>query len=357
MTYLGEIATGRDNNLNLIRAVAASAVLVSHAVPISQGAGILEPLKALTGYKLGTQAVFVFFAISGFLISMSFQRSSSWTSFLVARFLRLLPGLIVSLVLVAFLLGPLVSSLGPLAYMAAPETYTFLIRNTILIAPQNTLPGVFETHPYPTVEGSIWTLFYEVVCYMGVFVIGVLGILGRPALVAIGMGFYGLAWFWVEAYGVSILRLERLQTLSLPFVIGVGFYVWRHMLVISVFGVIGLVLVAILARGTLAYEPALILALSYGTFYLAYVPGRRVARFLRSYNRLGDYSYGIYVYAFPLQGFAVWLFGPQTPAFNMAVAFPMTLLCAIASWHLVEGPAMALKPAIMRRLGPARGTG
>ena len=66
-TTLGDKATGRDNNLNLIRAVAASAVLVSHAYPIALGPDALQPLKALTGHSLGSLSVYVFFAISGFL--------------------------------------------------------------------------------------------------------------------------------------------------------------------------------------------------------------------------------------------------------------------------------------------------
>jgi len=88
MVYLGEKASGRDNNLNLIRAIAATAVLVSHAFPITLGPTASEPLVASTGHSLGGLSVYAFFAISGFLISMSFERTSSWLSFLTARFLR-----------------------------------------------------------------------------------------------------------------------------------------------------------------------------------------------------------------------------------------------------------------------------
>jgi len=201
MVFLKDVADGRDNNLNLIRAFAATAVLVSHAYPITLGPGAEEPLKALTGRTLGGLSVFAFFVISGFLISMSFMRSSSWQGFLVARFLRLVPGLVVSLLLVAFLLGPVVTTLSLGAYFTDPQTYGFVIRNTMLVFLQYDLPGVFETQPYPNVEGSIWTLIYEVACYMGVFVLGIVGMLRSKVWMALGFAAYLGVWFFIEIYG------------------------------------------------------------------------------------------------------------------------------------------------------------
>ena len=75
---LGELCNGRDNNFNLIRMVAASAVLVSHTFPITLGSGAPEPFEALLDRSLGSLAVMIFFAISGFLIARSFDRSRDW---------------------------------------------------------------------------------------------------------------------------------------------------------------------------------------------------------------------------------------------------------------------------------------
>jgi len=350
-TVLSDKASGRDNNLNLIRAVAATAVLVSHAYPIALGPDAIQPLKDLTGHSLGSLSVYVFFAISGFLITMSFERTSTYTSFMAARVLRLFPGLLISLLAVAFLLGPMVSTLGVAGYLTHIETYTFTIRNMLLYPLQYTLPGVFETQPYPSVEGSIWTLFYEVVCYMGVFVLGVIGILRRPMLVGAAFGAYLVIWFGIEWLDMPVNRIVRIQELSLPFVIGMAFYVWREKLPLSLIGVVALVGLTWAASATLAYDFVLALALSYATFWLAYIPGGLIRR----YNEIGDYSYGIYIYAFPLQGLAVWLMPGQQPLTNMAISFPLTLICAVASWHLIEGPAMAMKPKLLQVLGrPAR---
>ena len=112
MRRLGEVAQGRDNNFNLIRLCAATAVLVSHAWPLTRGPGTVEPLQRLTGHSLGTLAVYVFFAVSGFFVSASFARRASAADFLAARALRLFPALTVSLVLVTLLMGPLLTTLS-----------------------------------------------------------------------------------------------------------------------------------------------------------------------------------------------------------------------------------------------------
>lgn len=339
MKTLDMLATGRDNNLNLIRMIAASAVLVSHAFPIALGPGTPEPLKASFGYTLGTLSVFAFFIISGFLIAASYERSSSRRRFLAARTLRLFPGLIVSLLLVAFVMGPLVTTLPVAGYLTNPDTYTFIVRNTALISPQYTLPGVFEANPYPTVEGSIWTLVHEVACYVGVFILGLLGLLHRRWIMAGIFAAYLLVWFAVPLLDIDIHhKLEALRRLSLSFAFGTALYIWRDRIVLTWSVALGLIALAWLCIDTVFQAPMTVIALGYTLFWLAYVPGG----LLRRYNAIGDYSYGIYIYAFPVQGLMVWALGPMTPVENMLWAFPLTLALSVASWHLVEKPSLGL---------------
>ncbi len=349
MIRLGTVAQSRDNNFNLIRALAATAVLVSHAHPIALGPGAAEPLKALTGHSLGNISVQAFFVISGFLIAQSYERSRTRTRFVAARFLRLWPGLIVSILFVALLLGPVVTTLPAASYFGDTGTWTFVLRNITLLSVQFYLPGVFENLPYTAVEGSIWTLLHEVLCYVGLFMLGVLGVLGRP--LAMGMVFTAfLALYWgVQIADLSLHpKIDNLITLAMPFGVGTAFYIWRDRLPLSVFGIAGLGLLAWAVKGSLLYDPAFALALGYAVFWAAYVPGG----FLRAYNRLGDYSYGIYIYAFPLQGFAVWLLGPMTPWENIALSLPLVLIPSILSWHLVEKPGLALRGPLVAWLNP-----
>jgi peptidoglycan/LPS O-acetylase OafA/YrhL len=336
---LADAATGRNNNLNLIRMVAATAVLVSHAWPIALGPGTPEPLHALTGYSLGGLAVFAFFTISGFLIAASYDRSRTYRQFLLARTLRLFPALVVSLLLVAFVMGPLVTTLPLMAYLTDPGVYTFMVRNTALIVPQYTLPGVFETNPYPTVEGSIWTLVHEVACYIGVFLLGVAGLLRRRQMMAALFLAYLAGWLAVPVLGIGLHpRVDALRELSLPFALGAALYLWRDRIVLSPVIAMGLIAVTVLARDTVLQGPATVTALGYTLFWLAYVPGGAVRR----YNLIGDYSYGIYIYAFPIQGLMVWLLGPMTPMENILWSLPPTLAVSVLSWHIVEKPALSL---------------
>ena len=339
MVVLGRRTTGRDNNFNLIRMLAAVAVLVSHAWPVTKGAAAAEPLVGVMGASLGTLAVYVFFATSGFLITASLSRAASAPDFIAARALRLLPSLAVSVLLVALVIGPLVTTLPTDVYLLAPETWAFVLRNITVAKCQYTLPGVFDSNPLPVIEGSIWTLVHEVACYAFVLAAGVAGLFAhRRALVA-ALCAYGALWMLAALAPSLPHRLNDLRTLSLPFVMGMAAWVWRDRLPLNAALLGALIAVAALMRHTPAAFPALAVAITYATLWCAHIPGGRI----RDYNKLGDYSYGLYLYALPLQGLAVWLAGPMSPTENIAMALPVALSCAVLSWHLIEKPALTLR--------------
>lgn len=343
MVYLSDCYRDRDNNFNLIRMIAASCVLISHAWPLSGGGGGDEPLEALTGYSLGKISVFIFFVISGFLIAKSYERQPSLFTWARARVLRLFPALIVVLVLTTLVLGPLVTDLPLSTYFSQPETFLYVFRNLSLAFLQFDLPGVFQTNPFsPAINGSLWTLFYEVVCYGGVLVAGLLGALGNRWRMAAGLTAFFVLYLLVnlpQLADVVPFRLARLMFLGLPFAIGTAFYVWRDRLALHPAISVGLIVATVLVPGgSLFYEPLFMLALSHTVFVLGYLPKGAVL----NYNRLGDYSYGMYIYAFPAQQLAVHLFGPMSPVTNILLAFPVSLIFAILSWNHIERPALVL---------------
>lgn len=352
---LANVAGGRDNNFNLIRMIAASGVLVSHAFPIALGAGARQPFEAATGYTLGWISVAVFFAISGFLITRSFDRKSRIESWISARIARLFPALVVVTLLTAMLYGPVFTTLSTADYFSAPATYTYVPRNVTLVSLQFDLPGVFADHPYPrAINGSLWTLVHEVACYGGVFLAGVMGALASRRF------FLVLCALYLAAYVVTGLplvaeqlpgKLAAFRILSFPFAIGMALYVWRERVRLSWMVAAALAALAAVLRPTPLFEPVFIFAVAYTTFVLAYLPGG----FLRRYNELGDYSYGMYVYAFPMQQAAIALAGPMTPLENMALAFPVTLLLAIVSWYAVEKPSLDRRQILAQALVRLRG--
>ena len=299
--------------------------------------GADEPLSDLTGHSLGTLAVYAFFIISGFLITASFARSQNPRLFLQARALRLFPGLFASLMLVGFVLGPIVTDLPLASYLTNPELPLFVLQNMLLVSPAYTLPGVFETNPWPTVEGSIWTLVYEVACYLGVLIAGLFGVFRQPHRLMLTLFLYLVIWL---VMGMNLHpKLDALHRLSFPFAIGVLFFALRDRVPLTAWLLLPLITLRILASGTAAAEPAMALVLGYAVLWLAYVPRGH----LLAYNRLGDYSYGIYIYAFPLRGAVIWFFGRMPPGMNIAISLPITLFFAVLSWHLVEAPALRLR--------------
>lgn len=335
---LGEKLSTRDNNLNLIRILAAISVLVSHAWPISLGEGIDEPLERLTGNSLGWHAVLVFFSASGFLITASYMSGRGICAFMIARFARLFPGLAASLIVVALIIGPIVTDLPLRAYLYDLDTWHFLVRNIALVWPQYTLPGVFETNPYQAIEGSIWTLSYEVACYSGVALIGLTGVLARRDLAS------GVLVIWLaltllpSVAGLSTnARIINILALSQPFAFGAGAWLWRDRLSVSLWTSCALLALAVLTASTALADLVLALALTHLTLALAVM---RLGP-LSAYARAGDYSYGLYIYAFPVQGLIVWVWGGEMdPMLNIALSLPLTLAFAIPSWHLVERPAL-----------------
>jgi peptidoglycan/LPS O-acetylase OafA/YrhL len=340
MTSIGSVSRGRNNNFNLIRMLAAVAVLISHAWPISLGPHTEEPLEALLGYSLGEIAVYIFFSISGFLISASFDRSNSWRDFAAARFLRLFPALAVSITLVSLILGPLVSSLPLLTYLEHVETRQFLLHNLTLFSPRYNLPGVFETNPYPAIEGSIWTLIYETFCYVALFVVGSMGFIRWPLAFIGALGVYFL--FWVTPGPIDLRlsgQIENLRQLSLPFVTGSAFYVFRNKIPLTFSAAFTFIVISSFFRDMSLFPIFLTTTLTYLVLWLAFMPITP----LQLYNRLGDYSYGTYLYAFPVQGLVIWLFGPMCPLSNVALSFPLVLSLSILSWHLVERPSLTLR--------------
>jgi peptidoglycan/LPS O-acetylase OafA/YrhL len=330
-------AGSRANNFNLIRMLAASGVLISHAFPIALGVGAAEPFQsALQGISLGSICVYLFFAVSGYFIAQSFERSRSHRRFVRARILRLFPALVCTLIVTILVAWLFYTTAPPQVF--APAAASYFLRNVTLFFLQYPLPGVFEGNPYGSdLNGSLWTLNYEVLCYVGVFVAGLSGFLRRPVLVAAGAGLLILMLIGSPSLDLPH-RLNNLVDLGTPFAIGVALYVWRDRVPLNAAITAVLAVLAVALHGTPLFKAAFVIALSYGVFWLGCLP----SRLLHRYNHLGDYSYGMYIYAFPVQQLFAY-HGATTPWLNMALSLPVTLVLAVLSWELIEKRALSLK--------------
>ena len=333
-------AMAGPDNLLLLRLLAASLVIYAHSYAIDANPDNGDVItRSGIGVYAGSIAVYMFFAISGFLVTGSWQRQPSLGAFLLARGLRIVPAFALCLAGCALLLGPAVTSLDPGTYYAHPDTWRYITKN-LQFEPNRmvwTLPGVFEGHTRTSVNGSLWTLPAEVRVYAWLAIFGVLGLLSRPLLTLLAL-IPLVAYAHLRPDDLFLMPLKPYLPMAACFVLGALAWIGRKRLPLNLWVLLGLIVLAACMRNTAFYLYAFLPALTYGCFWFAYAPLR-----LDAFNRLGDYSYGLYLWGFPLQQTAVHLFDNPSPMQISLFAWPTAMLCAIVSWHLVEKPALALR--------------
>jgi peptidoglycan/LPS O-acetylase OafA/YrhL len=356
---LATAAENRVNNFRIIRLIAATSVIFSHALPLNVGIAAalayskLTTIRGLSGLTYGTCgeiAVDVFFGASGFLVAHSLLTRNDVVDYIMARVLRITPGLVVMSLACAFLLGPAMTTLGVRDYLHQPSVYTFVALDSLAVSPwhvQQQLPGVFEHTPNPmVVNGSLWTLPWEIWMYvslLGLFLVRLTGKLFPIVLTAI-LAIYGLSCFdlWVTSpMGNAAARLAAF------FYCGVALYRFRHHVLIS--GRWALAFSAVFLGGTLILQNSVLLApyVVYMTLFAAYWPPIVIKR----WSEGDDISYGMYIYAYPIQQSLVFILGPHNAIVNCLLTVVIAAVPAFASWRLVERPALRLRSVLRQRIG------
>ncbi|OUD12530.1 acyltransferase family protein [Thioflexithrix psekupsensis] len=353
---LAESLAARQNNFDLIRFVAATMVIFAHAYVLTHGNDEQELLHQITQHQMtfGTLGVAIFFVISGFLISQSYERSANIWIYIKARILRIFPALIVVLLLTVFLFGPVMTQLSFMEYFTSSKTYRYLT-GIFLFPVHYHLPGVFENNPYPkAVNGSLWTISYEMLCYVMVAFLGVLGLMRwRGLLLVILLGLFVFRLFWFEELFVLEKKwnfwfrgigFSQLIELVNYFLAGTVIYLYREKVILHHY----LALLAMIILGVASVmgglEAWFIIAGSYLIIYIAFTPYIRCHHFAH----YGDFSYGLYIYAFPVQQTLVYLSGATWhPLLNAFVSLPVVLFFAVLSWHLIEHSALQLKNVVL----------
>lgn len=298
-------ALARDrSNFAVLRLVLALAVVVSHAFSVTTGRVDDEPLVSSTGFALGEHAVNGFFAISGFLVTMSFQRRG-WRDYVVARLLRIAPGLIAATLVVSLVLGALMTQLDLASYLGDRRLWRFIWGTLTSFKSAAALPGVFQQNPLPFPMGTVWTLKYESLCYLGVFVAGIVGLLAQPRLaLAAWIGLFALALAREIATPDGPKGVETALRLPLIFMTGGLIYLFADRVRLSLLGLAGVMALVAVSSATPLYKPLLYVATAWGVLVLALHP--LLTR--RSWEPKADISYGVYLYGWPVQQAAYALF-------------------------------------------------
>lgn len=332
------IPDDRRNHFNLLRIIAASAVIVSHSWPLTRGVSVKSPLEAFIGFSLGIVAVTAFFAISGYFIFASLDRRRSNWDFIAARIARIYPGLIAVVAISVLIMGPLVTELPIGQYFTNPDTWLYSLKVlSFLDAPAN-LPGVFISNPFTGgANGSLWTLFYEVACYIGLFVS--VGLLRMPVKWII------LAYLPIYALAMITQNFVVFAWFSLPFLIGMTAYRYGPRRILRWWIAAGLLATAMtVSFAGYQFIPLWSVAIAYCTLWLGFAN----APSLLAYNKLGDYSYGTYIYGWPVQQCLVQAIPDIQPLALISLALPIAFAFAVLSWRFVEKPGLRLRSVASR---------
>ncbi|MEC7764091.1 MAG: acyltransferase [Pseudomonadota bacterium] len=333
----------RSSGFDYLRVALAASVLLWHAFRTSY------PDVAMDGWQRVPVGLILpmFFALSGFLISGSLMRVASIREFLVLRVMRIVPALAVEIVLSMLLIGALFSTLPLGEYFTHPDTLSYL--KNIYGHIHYFLPGTFQDLPQQAVNASLWTIPYELECYLAIVLLWLFRVIrSRSALI----GFVVVAQLYVVLNAVlqgdvmPITRHVDGRVLVLSFLYGVALYAWRDKVILSG----RYVALALVAAGFMLMDPVgtyfVGLPAAYLTVWLGLMNPRKVGLIAS-----GDYSYGLYLYSFPIQQAIAHAMGDTR---NWLISFVWTMLlaglCAAFSWHVVEKPILKQRARIVGAL-------
>lgn len=330
------------NNFDAIRLAMALMVVWSHSFALRLGSEETEPISILLAgaYNAGNLGVMAFFVISGFLVTRSFCNSKSLALYMAKRIRRIYPGYLVATSICAFTIIPAYAYVMDLS---AGEIARTIGANLLL---QDHFPpsNAFNANPNSAVNGSLWSIPFEFWCYIGVGALGVAGLLKRRLFIAVltaavllGRIAQDLAGHQLHGgpIGQVVGDLYIWSVISPNFLLGTLAFAFQDSIPRNRWLLCSLVAAAVAAAHANLHAAHLIVpvALAYGIFYVAFSQTVHV----HDVARWGDFSYGTYLYAFPIQQMLVASFGSMI-SFSLYIVLSMFLAVSagVASWHLVE---------------------
>lgn len=346
----------RNNNFGALRLLFASLVAVAHSPELVDGDRSRELLTRVFGtLSFGELAVDGFFFISGYLIAQSFTSADSIGDFMRKRFLRIYPAYAVCFAICVAVVAPIA---GGHDFFAAATVKRLLTQILLLREPK--IPGTFEGMDWRYLNLPMWTLSLEFKCYLGTAAFGLCGMLRRERRLWIA----AVLGLLIVTYAASGCAAEQCtvpgiaKQLRFPMIYGAGTaaFLFRDRIPLraGLAALAALLLAASLSVRALS-EVGVALFGGYLILWFAFAARPIPAP---SFARRADLSYGIYLYAYPVQALTVWFHRTIDPWLLTAIALTAATALAFASWRLIEAPALAraarpLCPALWRKLGLA----
>ena len=341
---------GRTAGFDYLRIGLAMSIILWHTISTSYGSAFeltiwRGPIGILMHLVLP-----MFFALSGFLVGGSLDRCPTLISFFSLRVLRILPALAVEVTLSALVFGPLLTHVDLRTYFSSPEFHRYFLNLVGDI--HYLLPGVFAANPLPrTVNAQLWTVPFELQCYAALGALAVIGLVRRRRALLVLTIAAQLLWIHqaIKLGDNGSSNGASGPVLVISFLVGLLFHLYRERVPLD--------------RRWFATSAVASLALSalpHGAYYLP-IPATYLTIYLglldppkRGFLFGGDYSYGLYLYGFPIQQ-AIASIGPSVHHWylNAVIGLPVAFGVAFSSWHLIEKPALAQRrrvPGIERWL-------
>ena len=357
---IGATYDRRSNSFTALRLLLAVMVLYSHDWAII-GSPDRDQLDRVTGgrFTFGLLAVYCFFVLSGFLVTQSMESTRAprrVLGYLGKRVLRVWPALVGTTVFVAFVLGAVLTHRSLASYYSfegglSPWWYSF---DTLTF---NLFSNVFGWHTHvrdvfaglpmnATTNASLWSLRFEFSMYLLLAAVAFVAAYRLRVMAALSAAVAYVGFFLLHAFGLAIPHPDVwvfhewgvFVAVATYFFLGSALYAFRHRIPASAEAAV-LLSIAALFTSVMSIGWAIApLVIAYGVVVAGISP-----RFAWYEGRFGDYSYGTYLLAWPVQQTVMVLVAPTSPYVLFAMALPLTLLLAVASWHLIERPALRLK--------------
>ena len=325
------------NNFDFLRIVFALTVALSHLIELSEQ-GILEPFKIYFNARLSIDG---FFIVSGFLIAKSYENSTSTKDYIIRRAKRIIPAYAVVILASAFLFSFIsVNSFND--YFSNTQFWNYLLAN---LSFQNyiepCLPGVFESNKICAINGALWTIKIEEAFYLLVPIFYWLVRVKKLNYYLLIIIVYVLSVTYFSYFmSVNNYRIAKQLPGALAFfTTGIVFYKnfsfllkWKDYIIIPC---LILFIVEQYVFHTQILKP---IVFGFMVFFIAYS-----FKFLNNFGKYGDFTYGIYIYHFPIIQLFVFLgfFNTYSIAISCLVVLMVTLLLAILSWYLLEMPYLS----------------
>lgn len=337
----------RNNNFDVIRLVLAATVGVAHGIVIRTGD---QPYFGIS--TLGDFALDGFFILSGFLVARSWLTLNNFWRYAWHRFLRIMPGFWLCLLVLAFVVAPIALLLEGRQLselFAAPDSaIRFILINAGLMVFTYEIASIFSTNPTPlTVDGSLWTLILEAGCYLVLACLGFVGWLRRRRWVVPALAL--ALWVLAALYdlGVDVLIGDNTLRMLMVFMIGASFYLYADRVPMRAWIAVAAAVVFVASVMMLEnYRVVGAVPLAYVLIYLSVG--------LPTNLRLKvDLSYGLYIYHYPLQQLLMLTVLAQlpTPAF-VIISLLLVIPIALGSWFGIERRALRRKNARFPRWLP-----